>query len=235
MSRRLFVLLCFLASVLSMQAKIYLICIGISDYPGVRMDLRVSATDAMTIENIYRKNGQVQATTLTNSRATIQNICNEMRILFAQANTDDIVILYFSGHGIPDGLCCYDGQLYYKTVFDIMKQSRAVNKIILIDACFAGKMRTTNQKKENYSNENVMLFLSSRSNEMSLETPFKNSLFTIYLERGLRGGADINQDRVITAREIYNFVHNGVIQSSQGKQHPVMWGKFNDNMPVIKW
>ena len=80
-----------------------------------------------------------------------------------------------------------------------------------------------------------MLFLSSRTNELSQETRFQNSLFTIYLERGLRGGADVNKDRHITAREIYDFVHQGVIEASGGKQHPVMWGKFDNNMIIIKW
>ena len=80
-----------------------------------------------------------------------------------------------------------------------------------------------------------MLFLSSRTNETSLETPYKNSLFTIFLERGLRGGADTNKDRRISARELYDFVHKGVIEVSGNKQHPVMWGKFDNNMTVINW
>lgn len=84
-----------------------------------------------------------------------------------------------------------------------------------------------------------MLFLSSRSNEQSMEMPrqtgFVNSLFTAYLERGLRGGADTDRNRTITARELYNYVHNGAVSLSGGRQHPVMWGKFDGNMPIIKW
>ena len=80
-----------------------------------------------------------------------------------------------------------------------------------------------------------MFFLSSRTNETSQETQYQNSLFTIFLERGLRGGADNNKDRIITAREIYDFVHQGVVKASDNKQHPVMWGKFDNNMTVIKW
>ena len=80
-----------------------------------------------------------------------------------------------------------------------------------------------------------MLFLSSRTNEVSRESRYKNSLFTIFLERGLRGGADTNRDRYITARELYDFVHKGVIEASGNKQHPVMWGKFDNNMTVINW
>ena len=212
-----------------------MVCVGISDYPGIRNDLRVSDNDAKTIHAIFAKNGHVKSSLILNQQATIQNICNEMRALFALAESGDEVILYFSGHGIPGGLCCSDGFLYYNAVYGIMKQCRAKNKMILVDACYSGKMRTTNRKNQNYTNQNVMLFLSSRSTEPSKETPFKNSLFTIYLERGLRGGADSNRNKVITARELYNFVHQGVIKDSHGMQHPVMWGKFNDNMPVIKW
>ena len=36
----------------------------------------------------------------------------------------------------------------------------------------------------------------------------------------------MNRDKVITAREIYDFVHQGVTNASGGRQHPVMWGKF---------
>lgn len=56
--------------------------------------------------------------------------------------------------------------------------------MIFVDACFVGKMRYTNKRNTNYSKENVMFFLSSRSTEKSLETPrqtgFKNSLFTVF-------------------------------------------------------
>ena len=56
-----------------------------------------------------------------------------------------------------------------------------------------------------------------------------------YLQKGLRGNADANRDRTITAKELFDFVSEGVIKISNGKQHPVMWGKFPDNMPVMVW
>ena len=219
----------------SAQARTYVVCVGVADYPGVRHDLRISDNDAKTIHAIFARNSLIQSTLLLNQSATILNVCNEMRTLFSRASADDQVILYFSGHGFPGGLNCYDGNLYYKTIYDILKQCPAKNKMIFIDACYAGKMRSNSRHDAQVKSANVMFFLSSRTNETSLESPYKNSLFTIYLERGLRGGADINLDKVITAREIYNFVHHGVSQTSRGLQHPVMWGKFNDNMTVIKW
>ena len=81
-----------------------------------------------------------------------------------------------------------------------------------------------------------MLFLSSRSNETSIERrDMKNGFFTTYLQKGLRGGADANRDRTITAKELFDYVHKGVTKLSLNKQHPVMWGKFNNNMPVMTW
>lgn len=234
LSRFILCILC-LACTTRMLAKTYIVCVGIADYPGTYNDLRVSDNDALVVQNIFSKSGNAQTTYLTNGRATVQNVCNEMRTMFAQASAYDNIVLYFSGHGIPGGLCCYNGNLPYRQVFNIMKQCRAKNRILLVDACFAGKMRTTSQKDENYSNENIMFFLSSRTNEKSLESPYKNSLFTIFLERALRGGADTNRDKVITAQELFTFVHTGVVNASKNRQHPVMWGKFDNNMTIIKW
>ena len=239
MKRLLSCLIVFLLAITSLPARTYIVSIGIADYPGTQNDLRVSANDAKTISGIFTKNGKATVTSFVNSDVTIQKVCSAMRQTFAKATASDAIILYFSGHGIPGGLVCFDGFLYYSSIQKIMRHSKARQKMIFVDACYAGKMRNTNRRSNNYSNENVMFFLSSRSFEKSLETPrqtgFNNSLFTVFLERGLRGGAHVNRDKTITAKEIYDFVHQGVINASGGRQHPVMWGKFDGDMAVIKW
>ena len=50
-----------------------------------------------------------------------------------------------------------------------------------------------------------------------------------------QGNADTDRDRVITAKELFDFVSGGVVKISDGKQHPVMWGNFSDDMVVMKW
>ena len=59
----------------------------------------------------------------------------------------------------------------------------------------------------------------------------------IKLSLALEIPADYKNSRiwVITSKEIYNFVHQRVVEASGNRQHPVMWGKFDGNMPVIKW
>ena len=225
----------FLACIIHIQAKVYVVSVGIADYPGKENDLRISDNDAKTIANVFLATKDAFVKVLTNEDATQSALLSTMHTLFEDAQSDDAVVLYFSGHGTPGALVCHDGLLTYQHIFKMLKGCKANKKMIIADACFSGKMRTTRQQTSSYNSQNVMLFLSSRTNETSQETQYKNSLFTIFLERGLRGGADMNRDRQITAREIYDFVHKGVIEASDNKQHPVMWGKFDNNMTIIKW
>ena len=225
----------FFASIIHIQSKVYVVSIGIADYPGKENDLRISDNDAKTIAKVFLATKDASVKVLTNEDATQSALLSTMHTLFEDAQSNDAIVLYFSGHGTPGALVCHDGLLTYQHIFKMLKGCKASRKIIIADACFSGKMRTTRQQSNNYNSQNVMLFLSSRTNETSQETQYKNSLFTIFLERGLRGGADTNRDRYITARELYDFVHKGVIEASGNKQHPVMWGKFDNNMTIIKW
>lgn len=225
----------YLVSIIHIQAKVYVVSVGIADYPGKENDLRISDNDAKTIAKVFLATKDASVKVLTNEDATQSALLSTMHTLFEDAQSDDAIVLYFSGHGTPGALVCHDGLLTYQHIFKMLKGCKASRKIIIADACFSGKMRTTRQQSNNYNSQNVMLFLSSRTNETSQETQYNNSLFTIFLERGLRGGADKNRDRQITARELYDFVHKGVIEASGNKQHPVMWGKFDNNMTIIKW
>ena len=220
---------------LQLQAKVYLVSVGIADYPGKENDLRISDNDAKTIAKVFQATKDASINVLVNEEATQAALLSTMHTTFEDADYNDAVILYFSGHGTPGALVCHDGLLTYQHIFKMLKGCKATRKIIIADACYAGKMRTTRQQTDSYNSQNVLLFLSSRTNETSQETQYKNSLFTIFLERGLRGGADKDKNRQITARELFDFVHKGVIEASSNKQHPVMWGKFEDDVTVIKW
>ena len=175
---------------------------------------------------------------LTNSNATKSAILSKLRSTFAKASENDIIVFFFSGHGSKGAFCAYDAQIPYSEIRQAMASSKAKNKMIFADACFSGKMRQgrKNTAEQSFNNYNIMLFLSSRGNETSIERrDMKNGFFTSCLQKGLRGGADANKDRTITARELFNYVSTTVKTLSSDKQHPVMWGKFSDNMTVMKW
>ena len=236
--KRISICILFLACVLNIQAKNYVVCIGIADYPGTSSDLNLSASAAITMKELYEKNGNAEVVVYTNEQAKISIIKNAINELFSKASATDAITFFFSGHGVPGCFICFDGVLKYKELTSIMSKSLANTKMVFADACFAGKARQGDSVDDRGNKaDNVLFFLSSRSDETSAERKFgwKNSLFTGYLERGLRGGADINKDRTITARELFLFVSKGVAEQSRQKQHPVMWGKFDDNMPIMSW
>lgn len=218
------------------EAKVFLVSVGVAEYPNPKNNLFLPVKDATTMAELYQQNNGASVTLITNKNATVQHILEMMKKEFAQAKEDDIVVLYFSGHGMRGSFCAYDGLLTYKRIREAFATSKCRNKMIFADACMAGGIRQYKKGDKEAQKMNVLLFLSSRDNESSQETPYmKNGFFTSCLERCLRGGADVNRDRVITAKELFDAVSFGVKQISKDKQHPVMWGNFNSNMPVMRW
>lgn len=225
------------------NAKTYLVSVGIADYsdfPSKITNLRLPPADAKTIADLYAKNTAVKYSVLIDKKATKNNILKAMKKVFSEAKSNDIVVFFFSGHGYAGGFCAADGKLSYKDVRKAMAGSKSKNKMMLVDACHSGGVRVDAQAGSedvnSAKNANVMMFLSCRNTESSIESSnMTNGFFTTYLQKGLRGNADANRDRKITAKELYDFVHYGVVQLSRSQQHPVMWGKFSDNMPVMIW
>lgn len=232
-------LICMLCSVA--YAKTYVVAVGVKNYKNPQLNtLSLTVRDAQAIKQVYDKNGGSEVVLLADASATKQNVLAQMRRLFARAAENDNILLFFSGHGYQGGFCVYDGNLSYTNIRNVMASSRSKNKMIFADACYSGQMRQQKANTQANTNElknlNVMLFLSSRSGETSLERKGdSNGCFTTALQAALRGSADKNRDRVITAKELFDYVSNRVSTETRGKQHPVMWGKFRDTMPVIKW
>ncbi len=226
---------------------IHVLSVGICDYKYIS-DLTKSENDARDFAALYRTHtGNV--TTLLGSQATRENILSSLRSCFSQAEEDDIVVFFFSGHGGKGGLCAYDTKgngtlLTYAEIQKAVAACKAANKQMFIDACYAGGLRDNTKKPRRQSatspplsdNEGIMLFLSSRTGETSQENRWAdNGFFTQYLIKGLKGAADTDGDRIITAREIFSYVSAKVSGRTRKRQNPVMWGKFNDNMHIMNW
>lgn len=225
------------------NAKVYLVSVGVGDYssyPAKLNNLSLTVNDARTMAEIYSANTSVDYALLINEKATKARIIKAIGKLFNKAGINDIVVFFFSGHGYPGGLCAYDGNITYKAIREAMAKSKSKNKMMFIDSCNSGSMRVGDNQSQGAvtaaKKANVMLFLSSRNTENSLENPrMSNGHFTTYLSKGLTGSADADRNRTITAKELFNYVHSGVVEISHDMQHPVMWGQFDDKMPVMKW
>ena len=224
----------------SMYAETYVVCVGIGTYADTKVkNLTKTEKDAKAVAAFYKR-GTDKVVTITGKYATKEQILKSLRHQFGQAQADDKIVFYFSGHGYPGGFCPYDMTkleegLTYAEVVKAMAQSKARDKIIFADACNSGAIRQSPTTPKPQTG-NILLFLSSRGSEYSIEsTLLSNGYFTNYLLHGLGGKADTNGDRSITAKELYNYVSTGVTQLSNGKQHPVMWGSFPDDLVIVKY
>lgn len=246
MKRIVLMMLMTCTAIVTVQAKVYLVAVGIDDNSqNGCATLKTCVNDVNIIEWVYKKNGEKsksrKAVTLVllDSRATASNVEQAMTKLYARAGQNDQVVFFFSGHGGVGDIVCYDQTLSYDRVRAAMSKSKSKQKIIYIDACMSGSLRQqTGTSQRRFNNSNVMLFMSSRDYEPSGAgdgSYKKNSTFTRYLQRGLKGGADSNKDRRITAKELFKFVNEGVKTETNGDQNPVMWGKFDNNMVVMSW
>lgn len=245
MNKRLFIIVLVIFAVTFVSAQTtYVVSIGIADYKDPQInDLRWTETDVASFNKVIKTHTR-EVYSLLGSQATHANVYTKIKYVFAKAKPNDTVILYFSGHGYPGGFCCYDmsqkgGGLTYNEIAKLLKECHADNKMVFADACFSGGLRKSKKQSDTSNtirNVDVMFFLSSRTNETSQEMiGGPNGQFTRFLVRGLGGGADKNRDKIITAKELYNFVHEGVKTATADKQHPVMWGQFKDSMTIINW
>jgi len=182
---------------------------------------------------------------LLDENATRDHILRVLKSEFSKSTYDDEIIFVFSGHGVQGGLTTYETKdlnsiITYNEIQDIMKSAKARRKIILAMACYSGglnlqKTRTpNNRRKRKTEKTSVMLYTSSRADEVSWENVYmNNSYFFSRILKAFKGAADKNEDGKVTARELFNYVNPGVIFDTNGAQHPQMWGKFDDSMVLV--
>lgn len=240
------------------RPKVYALVVGISDYKVIN-DLKYAHIDAIKMYNFLKspEGGAVkEIKLLINSEATRENIIASLIGYASYATKDDLIIFYFSGHGSNGSFCPYDQNttpkfngatttILYEHIAGALERSRAKYKLCVADACYAGglsnstsKIPLKNTEESYYSNLEMAfggtaLFMSSRANEVSQERlDLRHGVFTFYYINGLRGMADLNNDKVVTISELYNYVNRMVKTKTNNDQNPVLKGNYDSNMPI---
>lgn len=239
----LILLLAACASLGAEAQKTYVVSVGLGKYQdNWAAPLSFAPGDARSLATFFNKNRDCEVFMLLNENATRAHILRVLRKMFAKATPKDEIIFIFSGHGFDGGVGAYnkDELVYCSEVQNIMKQSRAGRKVMFMQSCHSGsfskKYGDRSDPRRNYksSASNVMLYMSSRANEYSWGIQgASRSFFMERLYQGLRGSADKNGDKKVTARELFNYVNRWVIYDSDGDQHPQMFGKFDDDMVIV--
>lgn len=188
---------------------------------------------------------------LIDEDATYLNITTVLAETFEKAGPDDLIVFYFSGHGLPGYFLPidYDGKrnmLPHGVVNTLLLDSPAKYKLCLADACHSGSLipqgltrSKADQTVRKFYNSfkdiraGVALIMSSRGEEYSLESQgLKQGLFSHFLIEGLRGWCDNDNDKVVTITELFEYVKTNVVEYSAGFQNPVISGNYDPKMPV---
>ena len=77
------------------------------------------------------------------------------------------------------------------------------------------------------------LIMSSKSNETSLESSgLRQGVFSHFLIRGLKGEADLDDNKVVTIQELFTFVDKNVQSYTGNRQSPLIEGDYDGNMTI---
>ncbi len=241
----------------STEVKIWALAVGVGRYTSMP-NLKFTDDDAFRFYSFLKspEGGSLpdnQIEILVDESATRENILKSMRSIFLKADKNDVVVLYFSGHGLegcflPVDYDGYNNKLRHDEIKQIFNESKAKHKLCIADACHSGSMKygeglaakgpTSVSLKRFYqafedTDGGVALLMSSQSEELSLEDHgLRQGVFTYYILQGMRGKADNNADKLVTISELYNYVYKNVREYTAGMQSPVLTGDYDSAMPV---
>ncbi|ACC81713.1 protein of unknown function DUF323 [Nostoc punctiforme PCC 73102] len=221
------------------MAKVALL-IGVSEYePGLNpLPSAVRDVEAVCEVLLHSEMGGFAASDITllkNPERQIVEIAIET--LFSGRHKDDLLLLYFSGHGIKDDR----GRLYLATrntsktqqgelirstsvsanfIHDRMSESRSRRQVVILDSCFSGafaegmsaKDDGTIDIREQLGGEGRAVLTSSTSTQYSFEQEGQDlSIYTRFLIEGIKSGeADRDQDEFISIDELHEYASQKV-------------------------
>lgn len=141
----------------SKKPTLYLASIGVSDYLDKGYTLEYAAKDAEDFQKLINGNlsesySDVKTLCIKNKEAIASNIQN-VKDFFANAGVDDVIMLFYAGHGVLDEdlnyyLSTYDMDfrvpsakgVSYDDFEDILDGIKPLSKYCFIDACHSGKI-----------------------------------------------------------------------------------------------
>ncbi|MEH2178539.1 caspase, EACC1-associated type [Nostoc sp.] len=163
--------------------------------------------------------------------------------LFSNRHKDDLLLLYFSGHGIKDDR----GRLYLATrntsktqqgelirstsvsanfIHERMSESRSRRQVVILDSCFSGafaegmsaKDDGTIDIRQQLGGEGRAVLTSSTSTQYSFEEEGQDlSIYTRFLIEGIKSGeADRDQDEFISVDELHEYASQKVQKLQPG-------------------
>ena len=197
--------------------RVYAIFVGVSNYGGRLNVLENTDDDAVNLARELRSAGVLNpaSVVLTNAQATRASVEAAFRRVAAQAGPEDTFLFFFSGHGDrvesagraeADGRAetieLRDGALRDDELARLFGTVRARLSVVALDSCFSGGFRELTERP------NVMGLFSSEEDLTSrvASNYHAGGYLAHFLQAGVRGEADLDGDRMLTAGELATFL-----------------------------
>lgn len=247
--------------------------IGVSDYanlpaptPGKAQegltDLQFADADARAFADFLadpKRSGadwDVIQPPLIDEAATQTNINRQILDTIVHARKDDVIILFFSGHGrggptsdqdvylLPYDFDPHDpfSGISYQGLKRNIENSDAMQVIAFIDACHSGTASVSGKGANGFAAERLLIegrigrmrtvFASSSGPEISREFPdLGHGVFSHFLLKALDERLGNRRDDHLTLRTLADYVEQNVIaytaeHSPDGPQHPRILGDY---------
>ncbi|MEH2370398.1 caspase, EACC1-associated type [Nostoc sp.] len=216
--------------------------IGVSEYePGLSpLPATIKDVEAMQRVLLHSKIGGFDDVTLLLNPQQ-HEMAVAIETLFDGRQKDDLLLLFFSGHGIKDE----SGKLYFaarntrKTekgvlvkattvaasfVHEVMSNSRCKREVVILDCCFSGAFAEGLLARDDgfvdirnqLGGEGRAVLTSSTSTQYSFEQQGSDtSTYTRYIVEGLEtGAADKNEDGLISVDELHEYATKAVQEAT---------------------
>jgi hypothetical protein len=213
-----------------------------------RLEAPVQDSEALACVLSNPKIGGFEVQTLINEQSFKVN--QKIETFFKECKRDDLLLLYFSGHGIKDET----GQLYFATtdtkrkllnstavparfVNDMMRKSHSRRQVLLLDCCYSGAFARGMTVRANDDIGVGEYFKEGRGQVVltasdAIQYAFEgdqvkgkgiHSVFTQTLVDGLETGkADIDSDGYVSFDELYDYIREHV-GNQMPQQEPRKW------------
>jgi hypothetical protein len=224
----------------------FVLLIAVQEHADPRNNLQFTVKDAELMARTLRDRALTPADVIVemtdrspNSlQPRLANLRRELPRILAEAEPDDRVILFFSGHGVErDGvtyLIPSDARgddlsgtaLPVSELSEALRQCRAGVKFLILDSCHSGGAKSPRAGEpasevlaKSFVSRRVpgcIILASCRAEESSREWPQQQQgLFTYWLARALEGGGDSNGDGRLTVDEVYDYTFERVVKTAK--------------------
>lgn len=215
--------------------------VGVSEYALELRPLPKAAADLEALRAVLlnpEMGGFDDAQVLLNrSRPEVEEAIEQ---LFQNRQKDDLLLLYFSGHGIKDDF----GKLYLSTpntrtetgklvrtsavaasfLHEQMGESRSERQVMILDSCFSGAIAKGMTIKDDGSvdlqgqlgGKGRAILTAATSTQYAFEgDDFALSIYTHFLVEGMeKGAADLDDDGLISVDELHQYVYAKVKETA---------------------